>query len=116
LKQIEKRELKSFNDISDYYDIKKRLVVDLNHLSKIGASSLTDSKIIKDIISNSKVPQTTAYRKIEKMKKLGLLVEDGFILSPLKKQIIKYTSPFESFSIIHENNKSVIKYGPKKNE
>jgi 7-cyano-7-deazaguanine synthase len=43
--RTEKRELKSFNDISDYYDIKKRLVVDLNHLSKIGASSLTDSKI-----------------------------------------------------------------------
>jgi len=74
---------------------------------------LTDSKIIKDIISSAKVPQTTAYRKIEKMKQLGLLVEDGFILSPLKKQIVKYTSPVESFSIIHENGKSVIKYGKK---
>ena len=75
---------------------------------------LKDSKIIKDIISSAKVPQTTAYRKIEKMKQLGLLVENGFVLSPLKKQIVKYTSPFESFSIIHENGKSVIKYGPKK--
>jgi 7-cyano-7-deazaguanine synthase len=43
--RTEKRELKSFNDISDYYNIKKRLIVDLNHLSKIGSSSLTDSKI-----------------------------------------------------------------------
>jgi len=76
---------------------------------------LNESKIIKDIISSAKVSQTTAYRKIEKMKQLGLLVENGFILSPLKKQIVKYTSPFESFSIIHENGKSVIKYGPKKN-
>jgi 7-cyano-7-deazaguanine synthase len=43
--RTEKKELKSFNDISDYYNIKKRLVVDLDHLSKIGASSLTDLKI-----------------------------------------------------------------------
>ena len=76
---------------------------------------LNDSKIIKDIISKAKVSQTTAYRKIEKMKQLGLLVEQGFTISPLKKQIVKYTSPFESFSIIHENGKSIIKYGPKKN-
>ena len=75
---------------------------------------LADSKIIKDIIGSAKVPQTTAYRKIEKMKQAGLLVEDGFIISDTKKKVVKYTSPFRSFAIIHENGKSNIKYGPKK--
>ena len=75
---------------------------------------LDDSKIIKDIISASKVPQTTAYRKIEKMKQLGLLVENGFIISQAKKKIVKYTSPFKSFSIVHESGKSKVNYGPKK--
>jgi len=75
---------------------------------------LNDSKIIKNIISSAKVSQTTAYRKIEKMKQLGLLVENGFVISSINKKIVKYTSPFESFSIIHEHGKSNIKYGPKK--
>jgi len=75
---------------------------------------LDDSKIIKDIINGSKVPQTTAYRKIEKMKQLGLLVENGFIISQTKKKIVKYTSPFKSFSIVHESGKSKVNYGQKK--
>jgi hypothetical protein len=73
-----------------------------------------DAKIIKEIIKDSKVTQTTAYRKIEKMKEFGLLVECGFIISPKKKKIIKYTFPYKSLSIEHKNGISVIRYGPKK--
>lgn len=36
------RELKSFNDIADYYNADKRLVIDLAHFARIGGSSLTD--------------------------------------------------------------------------
>ena len=36
------RELKSFNDIADYYNVEKRLVIDLAHFARIGGSSLTD--------------------------------------------------------------------------
>lgn len=43
--KTEQRELKAFNDISDYYKITDRLIVDLKYLSKIGGSSLTDKKI-----------------------------------------------------------------------
>ena len=43
--RTEKRELKSFNDIADYYGVKDRMVIDLKHLSKVGGSSLTDLKI-----------------------------------------------------------------------
>ena len=43
--KTEKRELKSFNDIADYYSVEKRLVVEIQHFAQIGGSSLTDNKI-----------------------------------------------------------------------
>jgi len=43
--RTENRELKAFNDIADFFDIKERLVIDYTHLSKIGGSSLTDKNI-----------------------------------------------------------------------
>ncbi len=54
----EKRELKSFNDIADFYGVKKRLVIDLTHLSKIGGSSLTDKNIEVSLadLSNKEIP------------------------------------------------------------
>ncbi|NOX17672.1 MAG: 7-cyano-7-deazaguanine synthase QueC [Chlorobi bacterium] len=39
------RELKAFNEIADFYGVKKRLVIDFSHLAQIGGSSLTDSNI-----------------------------------------------------------------------
>ncbi len=39
------RELRAFGDIADYYDIKERMVINIQHLSKIGGSSLTDINI-----------------------------------------------------------------------
>ena len=72
------------------------------------------SLIIKEIIKNSKLPQTTAYRKIEKMKKAGLLIRSGFILSSNNKKIEKYTVPFKSISIEYKNGKSILKIGPRK--
>ncbi|MCK5741046.1 MAG: 7-cyano-7-deazaguanine synthase QueC [Chlorobi bacterium] len=43
--KTESRELKSFNDISDYYDVKQRLVSDVSYLTQIGGSSLTDDAV-----------------------------------------------------------------------
>ncbi len=43
--RTERRELKAFNDIADFYNIKKRLVVNVEHLKIVGGSSLTDVKI-----------------------------------------------------------------------
>jgi 7-cyano-7-deazaguanine synthase len=56
--RTEKRELKAFNDIADFYRVKERLVIDYTHLSKIGSSSLTDMNIsvAKADLSNSEVP------------------------------------------------------------
>jgi 7-cyano-7-deazaguanine synthase len=43
--RTEKRELKAFKDIADYFKVEERLIVDYSHLSKIGGSSLTDKNI-----------------------------------------------------------------------
>jgi len=43
--RTEKRELKAFNDIADYYKVKHRLVTDIPYLSQIGGSSLTDTRM-----------------------------------------------------------------------
>ncbi|MDR3665849.1 MAG: 7-cyano-7-deazaguanine synthase QueC [Ignavibacteriaceae bacterium] len=58
--RTEKRELKSFHEIGDYYGIEKRLIIDFPHFSKIGGSSLTDRKITvkKADLSNKFVPDS----------------------------------------------------------
>lgn len=43
--RTQSKELQCYNQLCDYYEVKHRLVVDVNHLSAIGGSSLTDSKI-----------------------------------------------------------------------
>jgi 7-cyano-7-deazaguanine synthase len=43
--RTERRERRAFNDIADHYDIEKRLDVSVEHLAKIGGSSLTDNEI-----------------------------------------------------------------------
>ena len=43
--RTEARERKAFNDIADFYVVKDRLDVSIEHLEKIGGSSLTDKAI-----------------------------------------------------------------------
>ena len=56
--RTEKRELRAFNDVADYFGVKVRLVVDYSHLSKIGGSSLTDKDIAvsKADLNNQIIP------------------------------------------------------------
>ena len=58
--RTERRELKSFNDIADFYEIKNRLVVDFTHLAEIGGSSLTDKNIevSKADLSSKEIPSS----------------------------------------------------------
>lgn len=50
--RTEKKELEAFNKIADFYNIKHRLVVDVNHLSAIGGSSLTDKNLEVEKVTN----------------------------------------------------------------
>jgi 7-cyano-7-deazaguanine synthase len=43
--RTEQRERRAFNEISDYFQTKLRLAVSIEHLSRIGGSSLTDYQI-----------------------------------------------------------------------
>jgi 7-cyano-7-deazaguanine synthase len=56
--RTERRELIAFNDIADYFNVNKRLVIDFTHLSKIGGSSLTDKKIsvTKADLNSNEIP------------------------------------------------------------
>lgn len=43
--RTQSKELECYNKLCDHYDVKRRLIVDVNHLSAIGGSSLTDANI-----------------------------------------------------------------------
>ncbi len=43
--RTEKREIKAFNDIADFYKAEHRMTVSIAHLARIGGSSLTDHMI-----------------------------------------------------------------------
>jgi 7-cyano-7-deazaguanine synthase len=43
--RTEARELRAFNEIADFYQAEKRLIVSIEHLKLIGGSALTDSNI-----------------------------------------------------------------------
>jgi len=43
--RTERRERQSFDEIADFYSVRERLVVRLDHLAQIGGSALTDKRI-----------------------------------------------------------------------
>jgi len=138
--RTEKRELRAFNDIADFYGIKERLVIDYTHLSKIGGSSLTDTNIKvtiadlnKDSIPNSYVPFRNAnilsacvsWAEVLNAKAvlIGAVYEDssGYpdcrpeFFSTFEKMIDLGTKPETKIKIetpvIHLNKSEIIKKG-----
>src|ERR1700687_3884883 len=43
--RTERRERQAFDAIADFFDVRERLIVRLDHLAKIGGSALTDHRI-----------------------------------------------------------------------
>jgi 7-cyano-7-deazaguanine synthase len=60
------RERRAFDEIADFYDVRERLVVELNYFPAIGASALTDSRIAvpvtissaPSVLHNGEIPVT----------------------------------------------------------
>ncbi|HEX8187083.1 MAG TPA: 7-cyano-7-deazaguanine synthase, partial [Pyrinomonadaceae bacterium] len=52
------RERRAFEELADFYDVSRRLVVSLEHLARIGGSSLTDDSIpvSEADLSSQKIP------------------------------------------------------------
>lgn len=59
--RTEQRELRAFNDLADHYSVNQRLVVSLEHLAKIGGSSLTDSGVAVTSANLSSTSIPTSY-------------------------------------------------------
>lgn len=72
---------------------------------KILNSVIDDPKIISEIISVSKIPQTSGYRKINQMIKDGLLVSNGYIVAQDGRKVIKYSTLFKNLKIGIQKNK-----------
>ncbi len=82
--RTERRELKAFNDIADFYHVEKRLVVNVEHLKQIGGSSLTDHsmKVQEADIHRKEIP--TSYVPFRNAQILSIAVSWGEILTASK--------------------------------
>ncbi len=82
--RTEKRELKAFNDIADFYGVTKRLVVDVRHFNQIGGSSLTDStmEVQQADLSRTEIP--TSYVPFRNANILSIAVSWGEVLGAKK--------------------------------
>ncbi len=72
--RTEARERKAFNDIADHYGVTKRLDISIEHLAKIGGSSLTDdSMAVTDAdLSSQEIP--TSYVPFRNANMLAIAV------------------------------------------
>ena len=82
--KTQERELKAFNDIADYYDVGKRLVVDISHLKDIGGSSLTDDnmEVTPADIDSKEIP--TSYVPFRNANILSIAVSWAEVLGASK--------------------------------
>lgn len=79
--RTEKRERKAFNDIADFYGVEKRLDVSIEHLARIGGSSLTDERIevSEANLASREIP--TSYVPFRNANMLAIAVAWGEVLS-----------------------------------
>lgn len=70
--------------------------------------------LIEEVIKNTKTPQTSGYRKIKKMIKMGIIIEVGHIIGTNNKKVRTYTTPFESLRIDIINSFVTVYFIPKK--
>ena len=70
--------------------------------------------IVADILKESKIPQTSGYRKINSMISDGILISNGFELSKDNKKIKKYETVFQNIKMDIEENSMIVKIQLKK--
>ena len=78
--RTEERERKAFNDIADFYDVEKRLDVSIEHLAKIGGSSLTDAamNVTEADLESKEIP--TSYVPFRNANMLAIAVSWAEVL------------------------------------
>lgn len=75
---------------------------------------LNKSLIVADILKESKIPQTSGYRKINSMISDGILIANGFEFSKDNKKIKKYETIFQNIKMDIQENKMIVKIQLKK--
>ena len=71
-------------------------------------STMDQSKSVSDIIRETNIPHTTAYRKIKWLVDEKLLVVDKVLINDEGKKYSLFHSIFRSIIVKYENNKIVI--------
>ncbi len=82
--RTEKRELKAFNEIADYYRVERRLVVDVQYLKQIGGSSLTDAAIEVEHADLERKDIPSSYVPFRNANILAIAVSWGEVLGAKK--------------------------------
>ncbi|CUU00784.1 7-cyano-7-deazaguanine synthase [Candidatus Thermokryptus mobilis] len=82
--RTEKRELKAFNDIADFYNVKRRLIINVEHLKLIGGSSLTDENIPVEKADLKRVGIPTSYVPFRNANMLSIAVSWAEVLGASK--------------------------------
>lgn len=82
--RTERRELKAFNEIADVYRVERRLVVNVEHLSRIGGSSLTDRRIAIQPADLGRKEIPTSYVPFRNANILSIAVSWGETLGARK--------------------------------
>jgi 7-cyano-7-deazaguanine synthase len=82
--RTEKRELKAFNDIADFYNVKKRFVISVEHLKLIGGSSLTDENIPVEKADLKRTGIPTSYVPFRNANMLSIAVSWAEVIGATK--------------------------------
>lgn len=78
--RTERRELQAFHAIADHYNVKHRLVVNVEHLKTIGGSSLTDSTLEVQEADLNRKDIPTSYVPFRNANILSIAVSWGEVL------------------------------------
>lgn len=82
--RTEQRELRSFNALADYYRVERRLVCRLEHLRRIGGSSLTDTAIAVEQANLDRKDIPSSYVPFRNAHFLSVAVSWGEVLGARK--------------------------------
>jgi len=85
-----------------------------NDKKTILGTVMAKSLIVADILKESKIPQTSGYRKINSLILNGILISNGFELSKDNKKIKKYETVFQNIKMDIQEKDMIVKIQLKK--
>ena len=81
---------------------------------KIVMSTIEDSKTVFEICKENDLPISSTYKKIKKLKDLGLLFIDRIVINEKGKKVVFYKSKIQSVELILNKKQVFLQF--KKNE